>query len=147
MAIEMLQDLKVRGFHVKKLVMDNYSTTISRAMLLIKILRSIVISTTPKKNFTNRLFELRKEKKYSALGPKAIKHITKCFTYAVKGNTERESLKNNLRAIPFHVTGDHSKCGDLCGFVKQPEPYRPQKPAKWKVFTKRAIVGRSSENT
>lgn len=52
-----------------------------------------------KKNFTNRLFELRKEKKYSALGPKAIKHITKCFTYAVKGNTERESLKNNLRAI------------------------------------------------
>lgn len=50
MAIEMLQDLKVRGFHVKKLVMDNYSTTISRAMLLIKILRSIVISTTPKKN-------------------------------------------------------------------------------------------------
>lgn len=49
MAIEMLQDLKVRGFHVKKLVMDNYSTTISRAMLLIKILRSIVISTTPKK--------------------------------------------------------------------------------------------------
>lgn len=88
---------------------------IFRAMLLIKILRSIVISTTPKKNFTNRLFELRKEKKYSALGPKAIKHITKCFTYAVKGNTERESLKNNLRAIPFHVTGDHSKCGDLCG--------------------------------
>lgn len=68
-----------------------------------------------KKNFTNRLFELRKEKKYSALGPKRIKHITKCFTYAVKGNTERESLKNNLRAIPFHVTGDHSKCGDLCG--------------------------------
>lgn len=68
-----------------------------------------------KKNFTNRLFELRKEKKYSASGPKAIKHITKCFTYAVKGNTERESLRNNLRAIPFHVTGDHSKCGDLCG--------------------------------
>lgn len=49
MAIEMLKDLKVRGLHVKKLVMDNYSTTISRAMLLIKILRSIVISTTPKK--------------------------------------------------------------------------------------------------
>lgn len=68
-----------------------------------------------KKNFTSRLFELRKEKKYSTLGPKAINHLTKCFTYAVKGNSDRESLENNLRAIPFHVTGDHSKCGDWCG--------------------------------
>lgn len=68
-----------------------------------------------KKNFTSRLFGLRKEKKYSTLGPKAINHLTKCFTYAVKGNSDRESLENNLRAFSLHVTGDHSKCGDWCG--------------------------------
>ena len=65
-----------------------------------------------KKNFTNKLFELRKEKKYSALGPKAIKHLTTCVSYAVKGNTERESLERNLRDIPLHVSGDYSLCGD-----------------------------------
>ena len=68
-----------------------------------------------KKNFTNKLFELRKEKKYSALGPKAIKHLTTCVSYAVKGNTERESLERNLRDIPLHVSGDYSLCGDWCG--------------------------------
>ena len=30
MALEMLQELKSKGFHVKKLVMDNDTTTISR---------------------------------------------------------------------------------------------------------------------
>jgi hypothetical protein len=30
MAVEMLHDLKAQGFHVKKLVMDNDTTTISR---------------------------------------------------------------------------------------------------------------------
>lgn len=58
------------------------------------------------KNFISRLFESRKRKKYSTLGPKAINHLTKCFTYAVKGNSDRESLEKNLRAIPFHVTGE-----------------------------------------
>lgn len=127
MAIEMLQDLKQRGFHVKKLIMDNDSTTISRAKAAFdENLEKHCDFNHTKKNFTSRLFELRKEKKYPTLGPKAINHLTKCFTYAVKGNSDRQSLENNLRAIPFHVTGDHSKCGDWCGFVKQPEGYKPK---------------------
>lgn len=68
-----------------------------------------------KKNFINRLFELRKEKKYFVLGLKVIKYIIKCFIYVVKGNIERELLKNNLRVILFYVIGDYLKCGDLCG--------------------------------
>lgn len=71
-----------------------------------------------KKNFTNKLFELRKEKKYAALGPKTIKHLTKCFAYAVKSATDKTSLTTNLSAIPLHVFGNHSQCGDWCGYVE-----------------------------
>lgn len=68
-----------------------------------------------KKNFTTRLFNLRKEKKYQNLGPKAINHLTKCFAYAVKGTDDEDTLKKNLTAIPLHVFGDHSQCSEWCG--------------------------------
>lgn len=51
------------------------------------------------------------------VGPKAINHLTKCFTYAVKGNSDRESLENNHRAELFHSMsqGTIQICGDWCG--------------------------------
>lgn len=64
------------------------------------------------------MFELRKEKKYFVLGLKVIKYIINCFIYVVKGvkgNIERELLRNNLRVILFYVIGDYLKCGDWCG--------------------------------
>lgn len=60
------------------------------------------------------MFELRKEKKYFVLGLKVIKYIINCFIYVVKGvkgNIERELLRNNLRVILFYVIGDYLKCG------------------------------------
>ncbi|XP_048743376.1 uncharacterized protein LOC125656832 isoform X3 [Ostrea edulis] len=118
MAIEMLQDMKNKGFHVKKLIMDNDSTTISRAKITFdEDLEKQSDFNHTKKNFTNKLFELRKEKKYAALGPKTIKHLTKCFAYAVKSATDKASLTTNLSAIPLHVFGNHSQCGDWCGLA------------------------------
>ncbi|XP_062605184.1 uncharacterized protein LOC134266976 [Saccostrea cucullata] len=140
MAIEMLQDLKQKGFHVK----NDYgydSTTFSRAKAVFdENIEKVCDFNHTKKNFTNRLFELRKEKKYSALGPKAIKHLTKCFAYAVKGNNDRESLESNLCAIPLHVSGDHSKCGNWCGFVQQPSSYKPRNLPYGKYLTGEDLI-------
>ncbi|XP_061173391.1 uncharacterized protein LOC133182561 [Saccostrea echinata] len=116
MAVEMLSELKSKGFHVKKLIMDNDTTTISRKILKFQPYQ---------KNVTNKLYSLRKEEKYNNLGPKAINHLTKCFAYAVKGSEDAASMKKNLEAIPRHVFGDHSRCSEWCGFVKSPSTYKP----------------------
>ena len=80
-----------------------------------------------KKNFANKLYELKKSKRYQILGPKAIKHLGKCFAYAVKSNHDASNLKRNLDSIPFHVFGDHSKCEEAwCKFIKDPEGYKPR---------------------
>ncbi|XP_061170965.1 uncharacterized protein LOC133180461 [Saccostrea echinata] len=97
MAVEMLSDLKSKGFHVKKIIMDNDTTTISRARASFdESLEKFSDFNHTKKNVTNKLYSLRKEKKYNNLGPKAINHLTKCFAYAVKGSEDAASMKKSF---------------------------------------------------
>ncbi|XP_021352505.1 uncharacterized protein LOC110449771 [Mizuhopecten yessoensis] len=109
MAVTMLQDLDKKGYHVDNIVMDNDTTTHAKAKTLFDpFLKECSDFNHTKKNFTSKLYELKKEKKYTLLGPKTIKHLSKCFAYAVKSNTDNpESLKSGLKAIPSHVFGDH----------------------------------------
>ena len=106
MAENMLHNLKDKGFQVKNFVMDNDATTISiaRSNFYPNIQRFSDLNHT-KKNFTNKLFRLKNDKKYSLLGAKTIKHITKLFAYVVKSNKDPVNLKKNLQSIPCHVFG------------------------------------------
>lgn len=54
-----------------------------------------------------------KEKKISALGPIAIKHLTKCVSYAVKGNTKESTWKEIWKSSHMYVYA--SLCEDWCG--------------------------------
>lgn len=92
MAIEMLHELKAKDFHVKSIIMDNDATTIARAKATFDpSLQKFADLNHTKKNFTSKLYELKKAKRYQLLGPKAIKHFGKCFAYAVK-STNNESV-------------------------------------------------------
>ncbi|XP_078329120.1 uncharacterized protein LOC111135496 isoform X1 [Crassostrea virginica] len=109
MAVNMLHNLKDKGFHVKNLVMDNDATTISKARSNFdQNIQKFSDFNHTKKNFTNKLYQMKKDKKYSLLGAKTIKHLTKLFAYVVKSNKDPVKLKNNLQSIPCHVFGDHS---------------------------------------
>lgn len=130
MALEMLHELKAKDFHVKSIIMDNDTTTIAKAKAAFDpSLQKFADFNHTKKNFTSKLYDLKKAKRYQLLGPKTIKHLGKCFAYAVKSNNDAISLKKNLNSIPGHVFGDHSICSeDWCGYIKDPvsENYEPR---------------------
>lgn len=98
-AVEMLHKMKEQGFHVKNLVMDNDSTTITRAKSSFgSSLKKISDFNYTKKNFTSKLYDIKKQKQYTLLGPKTIKHLTKCFAYVVKSNSDNAKLKKNIES-------------------------------------------------
>lgn len=44
-----------------------------------------------------------------------IKHINKCFTFAIAQNKEKsKELASTLRAIPNPLYGHHENCGEWC---------------------------------
>lgn len=60
MAVEMLHKIKEKGFHVQDLVMDNDSTTITRAKSSFESsLKQISDFNHTKKNFTSKLYDLK----------------------------------------------------------------------------------------
>lgn len=99
MPVEMLHKMKEKGFHVKNLVLDNDSTTITRAKFSFdSFLKKYSDFNHTKKNFTSKLYDLKKQKQYTLLGPKTIKHLTKCFAYVVKSNSDNAKLKKNIES-------------------------------------------------
>lgn len=97
----MESEVKEKVFHVKNLVLDNDSKTITRAKSSFdSSLKKFSDFNHTKKNFTSKLYDLKKPKKYTLLGPKTIKHLTKCFAYVVKSNSDNAKLKKNLESVP-----------------------------------------------
>lgn len=92
--------MKEKGFHEKNLVMNNHT----------------------KKNFTSKLYDLKKQKKYTLLGPKTLKHLTKYF--AVKSDSDNAKLKKNLESIPYYVFGKHENFDEWCKFKENPQDYK-----------------------
>ena len=75
MAVNMLHNLKDKGFHVKNLVMDNDATTISKARSNFdQNIQKFSDFNHTKKNFTNKLYQMKKDKKY-------IKCYEHCFLF------------------------------------------------------------------
>lgn len=70
MAVEMLHKMKEKGFHVKNLVMDNDSTTITKAKSSFdSSLKKISYFNHTKKNFSSKLYDLKKQKTHTLLDP------------------------------------------------------------------------------
>lgn len=70
-AVKMLHKMKEKGFHVKNPVMENDSTTITRAKSSFDpTLKNFQTYIIQKKNFTSKLYDLKKQKKMHLVGPK-----------------------------------------------------------------------------
>ena len=116
-----------RNFHVKQLIMDNDSTTFAKAKASFDPnIKKISDFNHTKKNLISKLYDMKKQKKYPLLGPKTIQHLSKCFAYAVKSNSDTTTLQKNLECIPSHVFGNHNSCqSQWYRYLKDPENYRP----------------------
>ena len=129
MAVNILTRIKDKGHQLKKLVMDDDTTTIAKV-------RNEVESTIEKcsdknhtmKIFTNALYSLQKDKKLQrVISTKTINHIKKCFSYAISKNIDAVELKENLVAIPHHLFGNHQKCDvSWCRYLQNPDSYVPR---------------------
>ncbi|XP_062611680.1 uncharacterized protein LOC134273498 [Saccostrea cucullata] len=108
--------------------MDNDSTTISRARAEVKPdLQKQYDRNHLLKDFTNKLYDLRKARNFKEPTPKTIAHLSKCFRYCVSQHQEdADKMKTNLLALGKHVFGDHSYCGSWCEYLQNPLKYKPK---------------------
>ena len=133
---DLVQGYEAKGLHVDTLVMDDDATTILRIKQ--KLQWDI--------NKHNDLNHLEKHvggslwalaKKHKVLSSGVISWLqTKCFMYAVtqnKGNPEK--LREDLKAIVPHAFGEHNKCGDWCGYKKDPVSFEHSSLPKGQNFT------------
>lgn len=125
LTVKCLKSLKEKGFNVKKLTMDDDTTTFIRAK---KAISPELTKSSDKnhviKNLASNLYKLRQDNKN--LSVKIINYFKKCFSYAVQQNRgSPASLQKNLEAIVPHAFGEHVKCdAHWCGFLKAPNLYK-----------------------
>ena len=115
--------LKSKNIQVGILVGDDDSSTIAscRAGASHAIGKLSDVNHTSK-NVKKELYNI--EKNYKELKRDGINYLHRCFTYAMaqnKGNSA--AMAQNIRSIPYHVFNNHEKCGQWCGFIKDPENY------------------------
>lgn len=125
LTINGLTTLKKKGFEVKRIIMDDDTTTFSRAK---KSISPELIKGSDKnhviKNMTNELYKLKP--RHRSLTGKVISYLKKCVTYAVSqnhGNTT--GVKSNMAAIVPHTFGNHDTCNPAwCRNFAEGENYR-----------------------
>ncbi|XP_061188202.1 uncharacterized protein LOC133196309 [Saccostrea echinata] len=127
MCIGMMKELQDSNIHVGNIIMDNDSTTVARARAEVNpALKKQCDRNHTLKQFTNKLYELKKSKNYKELNSKTIQHLSKCFKYCISQNENDPSgMKKNLEAIGRHVFGDHSFCESWCKYLASPLTYKP----------------------
>ncbi|XP_062570472.1 uncharacterized protein LOC134232509 [Saccostrea cucullata] len=128
MIVGMLKDLEKDHIHPHELVMDDDSTTISRARKECE--QSITKFSDRnhlKKTFSNKLYDLQRFKKYQQLRGKTMTHLKKCFSYVLAQNQKKpEELKKSLLCIIPHMYGDHLACPSWCKYKRNPASYLPR---------------------
>lgn len=73
------------------------------------------------------------------MDPKTIKHLTKCFDYVVKSNSDNAKLKKNLESIPYHVFGKHENSDEWCKFKENPQTYKPKNLPYCRYLTEKSF--------
>ncbi|KAL4229161.1 hypothetical protein ACF0H5_012199 [Mactra antiquata] len=75
------------------------------------------------KHLTNSLYRL--QQKHKALTSNVISYLKKCFNYALsQAEGDVEKCARQIQQIVPHSFGDHIKCDQWCGFLKNPETYK-----------------------
>ena len=124
LTVKCLKTLKEKGLNVKKLTMDNDTTTFARAKKAIsEDLKKSSDKNHVAKNLSNSLFRIRESNRNFTI--KTINYFKKCFSYAIQQNKgNEEAIRSNMEAIVPHAFGNHSKCNEKwCGFLKNPVTY------------------------
>ena len=76
-----------------------------------------------KRSFGSSLYSIKTQNK--SLTDTVIRYFQRCFGYALKQNKDDEDgVRNSLRSIVPHAYGDHSSCGNWCGYLKKPASYK-----------------------
>jgi hypothetical protein len=124
MVIQMVKDANAKGVKVSTIVGDEDSTTIARARKEVdRELKKGSDMNHLKKILGNKLYELKK--KHKVLSPAVIKYFQKNFATAVRQNKGNElEISKRLRQIVPHAFGDHTQCGEWCGYIQNPQGYR-----------------------
>ena len=130
MAVNILNEIKEKGYGVRKIIMDDDTTTIAK---IHREFDSSIEKCSDRnhtvKNFVNTLYALQRDKQIQkSLSTTTISHLKKCFTYALsKNKNDALGLRRNLTAIPNHLFGDHQLCDiSWCRFLQNPDTYVPR---------------------
>ena len=108
---------------VSVLVGDDDSSTISRVRKNVEHeveKWSDVVHT--KRSFGSSLYSIKTQNK--SLTYMVIRYFQRCCGYALKQNKDDEGVRNGLKSIMPHAYGDHSSCGNWCGYLKNPASYK-----------------------
>ena len=109
---------------VSVLVGDDDSSTISKVRKNVEHeveKWSDVVHT--KRSFGSSLYSIKTQNK--SLTYMVIRSFQRCCGYALKQNKDdEEGVRNGLKSIMPHAYGDHSSCGNWCGYLKNPASYK-----------------------
>ena len=76
-----------------------------------------------KRSFRSSLYSIKTQNK--SLTDMVIWHFKRCFGYILKQNKDNEEgVRNGLKSIVPHAYGDHSSCGNWCGYFKNPASFK-----------------------
>ena len=76
-----------------------------------------------KRSFGSSLYSIKTQNK--SLTDSVIRYLQRCFGYALKQNKDDEKgVRDSLKSIVPHAYGDHSFCGNWCGYLKNPVSYK-----------------------
>ena len=124
LAVDLIKDVESNGVKVGTIIMDEDTTTMAR--LKTEISHSITKWSDlahVKKACGNALWKLAS--KFQELNANSISYLQRCLMYAVKQNKGKETaVAEAIKAIPNHVFGEHSKCGDWCRYNENPVTYK-----------------------
>jgi len=121
---ELVKEIETHNIDVGTIIMNDDCTTMSRIR---KELSHNVEKWSDQnhtvKHLGNSLYAL--QKKHKQLSTMVIKHVQKCFNYALaqnKGNVTEFTCA--LKQIVPHLFGDHDLCGNWCGYKNNPGTYK-----------------------
>ena len=91
-----------------------------------------------KRSFGSSLYSIKTQDKSRT--DMVIRYFQRCFGYALKQNKDdEERVRNGLQSIVPHAYGDHSSCGNWCGYLKNPASYKHRGLPHGKDLTDRGL--------
>ncbi|CAH3157129.1 unnamed protein product [Pocillopora meandrina] len=82
-----------------------------------------------KRSFGSSLYSIKTQNK--SLTDMVIQYFQQCFGYTLRQNMDDKGVQNGLKSIMPHAYGDHSSCGNWCGYLKKSCILQTQRPSPW----------------